>query len=450
MILTAPRALAAALALTVAMAGRVSAQTPALAWEERALAAGGRVIAVGGLSPGFAGVFLALPAGTAMSTASPQLALLAPRAFLGSRASWESAASPLEAGLARLGWRLETHCELESAEIALLGPASGLETVLGFLRERLAAPGALDAAGLESAWQALAADRARSAASPELALREAMAAPGGANPGAGGGGEPRLEPAAQPPALEALGAFVAEHYQAGAALLLIAGDFEPLALLERWQPALDALPGRPLPPPRRQSAARGAGGELRRPGSGSTLLLYQFPALAGSAPSAPATALLAGLLNQFVQRELRGEGLASAGSAWYDFSAPGPRPLELQLRGFAPERLAPLRTKVERILDRLRRGEFSEYQVITAKDQLFTRIDAASGRGRGPADDSLQALTLWGREVLREGLYFAAWRERFVADALALSSADLRAEAERLLQLDRATMGLLLPPESLD
>jgi len=443
------RPLLLALGLAFATTPQAVAQAPDLDWEARPLAAGGQVIGAGRFCPGFAGVFLALPAGTATHPADPRLPLLAPRAFLGAHASWESAAAPLETALARLNWRLETRCEMESAEIALLGPVAGLETVLGFLVERLAAPAALDDAGLELAWQQLEADRARWKDSPELALREAMAAASYPQHPYGRG-EARLAALGEaPPSREALAAFLAERYQAGAALLLLAGDLEPRTLIERWRPALDALPGQPLPPPGR-SASMAEGAVLEQPSTGPTLLLYHFAGPAGSAAEAPAAALLAGVLNQFAQKELRGEGLASAGSAWYDFSVPGPRPLELQLRGFAPERLEALQAKVERILERLRQGQFSEYQLITAKDQLFTRIDAASGRGPGPADGSLQALSLWGREVLREGLYFPAWRERFIAGALALDLPGLRSEALRLLQPGRTTMGLLLPPESLD
>lgn len=438
-----------ALGLAISTARLAAAQAPDLDWEARPLAAGGQVIAAGRFCPGFAGVFLALPAGTATHPADPRLPLLAPRAFIGARASWEPGAPPIETALARLGWRLETRCELESAEIALLGPVAGLETALGFLVERLAAPAALDEAGLELAWRQLEADRARWEDSPELALREAMAAASYPQHPYGRGEARLAELGGAPPPREALAAFLAERYQAGAALLLLAGDFAPPALLERWQPALDALPGQPLPPPGRDASA-GEGRTLKRPSAGPTLLLYHFAGPAGSAPGAPAAALLAGVLNQFAQKELRGEGLASAGSAWYDFSAPGPRPLELQLRGFAPERLGALQAKVERILQRLRQGQFSEYQLITAKDQLFMRIDAASGRGPGPADGSLQALSHWSREVLREGLYFPAWRERFLAEALALDIATLRGEAQRLLESRRATMGLLLPSESLD
>lgn len=438
-----------ALGLALATAGQAAAPALGLDWDTRPLAAGGRVIAAGRFCPGFAGVFLALPAGTATSPAEPLLAHLAPRAFLGARASWDAAAPSLETALARLGWRLETRCELEGAEIALLGPVAGLETVLGFLVDRLAAPAALDDAGLEMAWQQLAADQARWKDSPELALREAMAAASYPNHPYGRGEARRVAAGEGPPAREALAAFLGERYQAGAALLLIAGDLEPSALLDRWQPALEALPGRPLPPPER-GASTGGGSTLELPSDGPTLLLYHFAGPAGSEPAAPATALLAGVLSLFAQKELRGEGLASAGSAWYDFSAPGPRPLELQLRGFAPERLGALQAKVERILERLRQGQFSEYQLITAKDQLFTRIDAASGRGAGPADGSLQALSLWSREVLREGLDFPAWRERFLAETLALDIPALRAEAQRLLEPGRTTMGLLLPPESLD
>ncbi len=432
----------------LAAAGAARPSPATLVWEERGLPAGGRVLLAGGISSGLACLGLSVPAGTASHPEDPLLPLLAPRAFLGAAAAWEPAVS-LETALARLGWRIETHCGLESAEISLLGPVAGLETVMGLVVERLQSPGAVSPADLEAAWSALEADWARWAASPEIALREAMAqAAYAGHPYAGGEG--RLPPAqAAPPALASLADFLRERYQAGGLVLLLAGDFDPLPLLARWQARLDALPGQPLATPVRPLPLA-QGSELLRAEEGSTLLLYQFPGPAGDGEGAPAAALLAGVLNLFVQTDLRGSGLVASGGAWYDFACPGPRPLELQLRGFAPERLPALKATVERILERLREGEFSEYQVITAKDQLFTRLDAAAGLGLPPADGGVQALSLWCREILRESLYFARWRPRFEQQALAASLQSLSQEAARLLLPERATLGLLLPAESLD
>jgi len=439
--------LPATLAL-VALSGAPQSPRAALIWEERGLPAGGRLLLAGGISPGLACLSLALPAGTADRPEDPLLPLLAPRAFLGAQASWEPGAS-LETALARLGWRVESHCGLESAEISLLGPAGGLDTVLGFLVERLRSPGTLTPADLQSAWSALEADWARAAASPELALREAMAAALYAkHPYARGEGRVAIA-GASPPPLASLAGYLAERYQAGCLVMLLAGDIDPAALLGVWQARLDALPGHPLAAPRRPDAP-GQAGELKRAAAEPTLLLYHFPGPAGDGAVAPAAALLAGLLNLFVQTELRDAGLVASGSAWYDFTCPGPRPLELQLRGFSPDRLPAVRARVERILERLRGGDFSEYQVITAKDQLFMRIDAAAGQGSPPADGGVRALSLWCREILRETLYFARWRSRFVDQTLGASRESLGRDAARLLLPERATLGLLLPADSLD
>ena len=402
----------------------------------------------GGISPGLACLSLALPAGAASHPEAPLLPLLAPRAFLGNWASWEQGA-PLETALARLGWRVESHCGLESAEISLLGPATGLETVLGFLLERLQSPSTLAPEDLQAAWEGLEADWARAASSPEFALREAMAAAAYAgHPYALGEG--RLASAgAAPPPLADLAGFLGERYQAGSLVLLLAGDFDPQEILYTWQARFDALPGHPVSPPSRPSQSS-QGSELVRAAAAPTLLLYHLPGPAGDSEAAPAAALLAGVLNLFVQTELRAAGLVASGSAWYDFTCPGPRPIELQLRGFDPERLPALKAWVERVLERLREGEFSEYQVITAKDQLFTRIDAAAGQGSPPVDGGVRALSLWCREVLRETLYFARWRPRFVQQTLTASRESLRQEAARMLLGERATLGLLLPAESLD
>jgi hypothetical protein len=412
------------------------------------LPAGGRLLLAGGISPGLACLSLALPAGTASRPEDPLLPLLAPRAFLGAQATW-APGTPLETALARLGWRVESHCGLESAEISLLGPTAGLDTVLGFLVERLRVSGVLGPEDLEAAWRDLQADWERLAASPELALREAMAAAAYAgHPYARGEGRLRIVGAA-PPAVASLAGYVGERYQAGCLVMLLAGDIDPAALLGIWQARLDALSGRPLVAPPRADAT-GQGGELVRAAAEPTLLLYHFPGPPGDREGAPAAALLAGVLNLFVQTDLRGAGLVSSGSAWYDFTCPGPRPIELQLRGFVPERLPAVKAQVERILERLRSGDFSEYQVITAKDQLFMRIDAAAGQGSPPADDGVRALSLWCREVLREALYFARWRPHFVQQTLGASRESLGQAAKLWLLPERATLGLLLPAESLD
>ena len=78
------------------------------------------------------------------------------------------------------------------------------------------------------------------------------------------------------------------------------------------------------------------------------------------------------------------------------------------------------------------------------------RIDAAAGQGSPPADDGVRALSLWCREILREGLYFARWRPRFVQQTLAASRESLGEAAKPWLLPERATLGLLLPAESLD
>ena len=95
-------------------------------------------------------------------------------------------------------------------------------------------------------------------------------------------------------------------------------------------------------------------------------------------------------------------------------------------------------------------SKFSEYAVLSAKDMLFERIDAASGEGKPPQGDDATALSLWSREVLREALYFRRWRAEFLRRLQALGKDQVREEAESLLNLDTATLGWLLPGDALD
>lgn len=426
--------------------GFVPSVRAALQWDEEGLPSGGTVMVAGGISPTLATLRMIVPAGTADSADDPLLAPLACRAFLGTTAP---DGTPLAAYLAQRGWTAESFCELEGAELALSGPADGLDAMMDLLLARLEAPEDLDAAALDAAWRALEADWGRWAGVSEIALRAAMAraAYGDADYGVG---EQRVRPeGASKPSLDALRAFVGRRYQAGAAMLLVAGDVEPGAFLDRWRARLQALPGRLLPLPERGEATRVAR-EVKRADARQTLFIAQFPGPRGDALDAAAFAVAAGVLNKFIDTDVRAAGLCRSGSAWYDFTSPGPRPLEITLRGVDVARLPALRQRIARLCERMRDGEFSEYAMLSAKDVLFERIDAAAGKGKPPRGDDAQSLSLWSREVLREALYFRRWRAEFLRHLQALGKEQVREAARSLLQLDHATLGLLLPPESLD
>lgn len=437
----------ALVALCVLFTAAVPAVTrAALQWDEEGLPAGGSLMVAGGISPGLATLRMIVPAGTADSPGVPLLAPVACRAFLGTTAP---DGTPVGAYLARRGWSLELHCELEGAELALNGPAEGLDAMMELLLARLEAPGDLDAEALQAAWRALEADWDRWASSGELVLRAEMARAtyGGTDYGVG---EQRVRPEnAAPPTLGALRAFVSRRYQAGAATLLAAGDLDPGDFLARWRGRLQALPGRLLPLPVRGDAIP-VGREIKRADEAQALYIAQFPGPRGDALSAAAAAVAAGVLNKFIDTDVRAPGLCRMGSVWYDFTSPGPRPLEIVLRGIDVERLPALRARIERLCERMRRGEFSEYAMLSAKDVLFERIDAAAGKGKPPRGDDAQSLSLWSREVLREALYFRRWQAEFLRNLQALGKEQVREEAETMLDLDRATLGLLLPGEALD
>jgi hypothetical protein len=415
------------------------------AWTELGIPAGGRIMLVGGLSPGQAMIGLTFPAGTATLPGTPLIPLLAPRTWIGTT-GLAGKDGDLRRDLELLGWSLETHCDRDGAGLILGGPVAGLaavtERLLGRLEAVENAPARLDLAWREQerAWQA-------AGESPEMALRSGLAAlHHGKRPYAVGLGLDRIKPeGATPPDAEAMAAFLDERYQAGGMVMLVAGDLEPEAFLKRWRGRLERLPGRLLPPPIVPSAMDAGGGELRLAAGDRPLLILQYPGPQGAEESSGAAAALAGVLTQRMQEDIRGAGLARGASAWFDFTSPGHSPLEIQVRGFDPARLDELRTQLGRVFKRMREGEFSEYAVITAKDNLFQAMDAASSPDGKPHNDDGEALRRWGRTVLRHALHFGRWRSLFERRLLDTGKPEVQAAAQRLLVDERATLGLLDP-----
>lgn len=412
------------------------------AWDELGIPAGGRIYLAGGRSPGQVALAIYFHAGTATAPAASPLPLLAPRAFL------DDGSQDFASELAARGWSLRSRCDLDGAGVFLAGPRMDLEEVLTHLLERLEAPAALDQASLDRAWERLQEDWERWSGVPEVALRETLAARHyGEHPYAAGLGRVRPETAVKPK-LEALRAFLAERYQAGGMVMLIAGDLDPAAILARWQTRFDALPGVLAAPPSLLRHAP-AGGEHRQEGAGRTLMLLQFPGPPGGAKTAAATAVLAGVLSQRLHMDIQKAGLGSSATAWYDFTSPGPQPVAIQVRDFPPGKLPALRVLVDRIVDRMRHGEFSEYQVITAKDIIFQQMDAATGRGEGVQVEGLGPLMNWGQQVLRHALHFHRWRVPFERRLMDTGKPEV-IEAAQSLSAEQATLGLLLPSSELD
>ncbi len=422
----------------------LSLSSPASAaptWEEYGIPAGGRFYFAGGLSPDLASVSVYFPAGTAVRPDAPLLPLLASRVFLGPEGL--DAGGLLDADLAAIGWKRRVRCDLDGAGVFLAGPKRSLEPVLGRVLRRLESAEPITQDDLDRAWSSLEADWERWSRAPEVNLRADMARRHyGEHPYAVDLGRRRPESAARPD-LEALRAFVGERYQAGAMQLLVAGDLEPAALLDRWQDRLDALPGRILLVPE-STGEVGGGGEFRHAADGRNLMLLQFPVPAGDVDAAASTAVLAGVLRMYMKEELPRAGLAWTASAWYDYTAMGPQPLEVRVRDFPGERGEEVKTMLLRIFERIAAEDFSEYKVITAKDILFQQMDVAAGRGEGPRDSDVNTLLSWGQQVLRHGLHFRRWRVPFERSLLATSKEDVADAARRYLDLERATLGLLI------
>ncbi len=414
-------------------------------WSEFGIPAGGRIKLVGGLSPGQAMIGLSFPAGSSTRPTEPLIPLLAPRCWIGS-AGLSDDGDDLRRDLGRLGWTLETYTDLDGAGLILGGPVEGLATVMErmLLRLELVKP---EPVNLDLAWEEQELIWGSTGESPEMVLRDGLAVRHhGRRPYAVSRGLGRIRPeGAVPPTAEAMTAFLTERYQAGGMVMLVAGDLEPDAIRAKWRRRLEKLPGRLLPPPSVPPNWDRGGGELRLAAGDRSLLILQYPGPQGAEESCAAAATLAGVLTQRMQIDIRGAGLASSASAWIDFTSPGHSPLEIQVRGFDPSRLDALRTQLDRVFHRMREGEFSEYSVITAKDNLFQAMDAAAAPKGKPNGEDGDALLRWGRNVLRHSLHFGRWRSLFERRLLDTGKPEVQAAAQRLLLNERATLGLLDP-----
>ncbi|MBN2172162.1 MAG: insulinase family protein [Candidatus Krumholzibacteriota bacterium] len=436
----------ALLILVVSTAARA-----ALSREELDLAAGGRVLAADTGRPGWICLGVAFPAGTAHAAVNPVLAALAPRVFLGSVLEGAPGREPLDAWLRARGWTRATSLEPDGASLCLAGPAAGHEDVLRHLLSRLQHPGRFDQAELDRAWREQEAEWERLAASPEVALRDAMARRHfGDHPYRWRQLQARPEDA-RPPAPADLRAWLDARYHAGAVLVLAAGDLDPEDFIRCWQVDLDRLPGGPSPPTAVPALIHPGAGRLEQRASGATpLMVLQYPGPRGDGPQAAACALTAGVISQLLREGFVAPGLAASAGAWYDYTSPGPQPLEVQVRGFAAADLALVSERVERVIDRVRKGEFSRYQVITAKDDIYERLDEGNWRGEGPAGGGRGDLLRWCQDLLRQQWQLPRWRDRFETRLLGTGSEQIAADAAQRLRRGAETLGLLLPGEGLD
>jgi len=432
----------------LALATTARAELPL--WEELTLPAGGRLLAVGTERPGWVAIGLAFPAGTAQSPEDPDLALLAPRLFLGSRLEGKGSDRDLGDFLDEKGWMLREGSELDGAGVFLAGPTAGLRELLLHVAERLQHPDAFSPEELAAAWARLEEDRTAWAKNPEVPLRAAMAREHyGAHPYRHFLAQERPASSGPPDAAD-MRHFLRERYQAGALHLLAAGDLVPADFLDEWLPRFEKLGGQALDPVLHPAVKPGSGRIERDMAAGRSLLLVQYPGVHGGRADTAELALAAGILQQLLDADIVRAGLARGASAFFDVLSPGPRPLELQVRGFRPEQRERVEERALRIVDRVRSGEFSPYQVISAKDMIFQQLDATTRKGAGPTAAGPQALLLWSQQVLRRELHYRRWGEGWEARLLGTGKERIVEVASRRLRAGTETFGLLLPDQGLD
>jgi predicted Zn-dependent peptidase len=345
---------------------------------------------------------------------------------------------------------MTTRVDADGAGVFLAGPPEGLDTVLHHLLARLSAPDRISEGQMKAAWRNLQVDWERWSRNPEVLLRQKMAAHHyGEHPY--GVGLAQVAPVSlQAPEHQRAASWLRERYQAGAAQILVAGDLNPEDFLSRYLVDFDALEGRSILP-KTHPRVSGQTGRIEQDGiSDLSQLIVQFPGLMGEEFEAPAMALMAGVLQQLLANDIVGAGLAQGASAYFDFTAPGSRPLEVQVRQFYPDKLEQVEERLDRIFERLRQGEFSNYQVITAKDFLYQVLDASGAKGEGPTRKDADGLINWNWNVLQRQLHFRRWRAGFEAQALGTGKEQIAAVAKARLWPERATFGLILAPKKLE
>lgn len=411
-----------------------------IAWEETALPSGARLLVVDSDNPGQAMITLAWPAGMTTAIENPDLALLAPRLVLQRKAEGGQSLKELLRGIA-WGWKLRL--DRDHSFLQFFGPKEEMSQVIGALLEEVGASPALHQSEVDVAYDQLQKERSRWRKNPEIFLRAGLDSlryrghPYRI-------GEGKALQSRKPPSLEDMRTYIREQYGANSCTFLILADLDPDAFLSEWLPRFDSLQGKrkllPLLP-----EDPGLRGDLEMEGSpGRTLLLWQFPLPGGWGSERANIALAGGIIQPLLVQSFR--GLVASATASCDFLPRGPATLEIQVRGFLPRDLARIEKTLERILDRLGKAEFSEMQVVTAKDRILQRLDLHSPRSDRPPPRRETDLRNWSLELLRQQLVIRDKKSQFELAILKANMDSIAEGSRRTLTLDQRSRGLLQAP----
>jgi len=225
--------------------------------------------------------------------------------------------------------------------------------------------------------------------------------------------------------------------------ILLAGDLVARDALESWTSVLDRLEG---PRPLRAKLPKPLYGKGRITGEPSPrgLLLVQLPGLPVDDPRASQLALASGIIQLLCEADLRDAGLARSVSSWYRFTADGPAALEITLRGLGAEQLGMAEAVLDRILERLREGDFSEYMVISAKDRILQRLEIHSAQGELPSKGVVE-LAAWSAETSRQALLLRGKRGNFESRLLLGNIGSISAFCSDWLLPEYAVVGVSMP-----
>ena len=240
-----------------------------------------------------------------------------------------------------------------------------------------------------------------------------------------------------------LRAFYDAYYRPNNALLVIVGDIDAPALLERVRALFGAIPRGPEPPPVRAVEPRPNGERrvtVRKPGARLPVVGVAYHVPNHRSPDAPALALLATLLSEGRASRLhralvyeRQVALDTGGD--YPYGSRDPNLFWLSATAQPGHTPAELEQALLDELERLKAEPVSEEELGRARNQT------EAGFVWGQDSVHARASTLARFELM------GSWRllERFVPDVRAVTAADVHRVARAYFAAERRTVGILLP-----